>query len=182
MSGPPKDLDFSHVGLYVYDLEKMRDFYVRVLGFKETDRGVARGRKIVFLSRNPREHHQVVFAEGRTGEPTDMVVNQLSMRAGSIEDLRALKENLDKEPDVSDIDPISHGVAWSVYFRDPERNRIEIFVDTPWYVDQPRIEPLDLTKSDQEIAQETHEAISSHPSFEPLADWQADFTEKLKTL
>jgi catechol 2,3-dioxygenase len=182
MSGPPKNLDFSHVGIYVYDLETMRDFYVHVLGFKETDRGIARGRPIVFLSRNPDEHHQIVFAEGRTGRPDERVVNQISLRAGGLQDLRDLKATLENEPTVTDIDPICHGNAWSVYFRDPEGNRIEVFVDSPWYCDQPMIKPLDLSLSDDEIARATREAIKDRPGFQPLEDWKAEFQEKLKAL
>ena len=37
-------LTFSHVGIWVTDLETMRRFYTDVLGFVETDRG-PRGRK-----------------------------------------------------------------------------------------------------------------------------------------
>lgn len=181
MSGPPQTLDFSHVGIYVYDLEKMRDFYTRILGFKETDRGIARGRPITFLSRNPDEHHQIVFAEGRTGERDDRVVNQISLRAGSLQDLRDLKATLEQEAEVSDIDPICHGNAWSVYFRDPEGNRIEVFIDSPWYVDQPMIEPLDLTQTDEEIARTTRDAIADKPGFQPLEEWKAEFAEKLKS-
>ncbi|MEQ8697417.1 MAG: VOC family protein [Bauldia litoralis] len=179
MSGPPQTLDFSHVGVYVYDLETMHEFYVRVLGFKVTDKGIARGRPIVFLSRNPDEHHQIVLAEGRTGERSDRVVNQISLRAGGLQDLRDLKETLEAEPNVSDIDPICHGNAWSVYFRDPEGNRIEVFVDSPWYCDQPMIEPLDLSMSDEEIAQATRDAIKDRPGFQPLESWKAEFADKL---
>lgn len=182
MSSPPKTLDFSHVGIFVYDLKTMRDFYVRVLGFKETDRGIARGQPIVFLSRNPDEHHQIVFAEGRTGERDHRVVNQISLRAGGLQDLRELKANLEQEPAVTDIDPICHGNAWSVYFRDPEGNRIEVFVDSPWHCDQPMVEPLDLSLSDAEIEETTREAIKDRPGFQPLEDWKASFGEKLRTL
>jgi catechol 2,3-dioxygenase len=35
----PVPLSMSHIGLYVYDLPKMEDFYTRVLGFTVTDRG-----------------------------------------------------------------------------------------------------------------------------------------------
>ena len=38
---------------------------------------------------------------------------------------------------------MNHGNAWSVYFRDPEGNRIEIFCDTEWYIEQPCVEDLD---------------------------------------
>lgn len=34
--------------------------------------------------------------------------------------------------------------AISIYARDPEGNRLEIFIDTPWYVDQPMRVPVDF--------------------------------------
>ena len=65
---PLPDLAFSHVGLFVHDLELMEGFYRRVLGFTVTDRGelpAPSGRVgLVFLSRDPREHHQLVLATG----------------------------------------------------------------------------------------------------------------------
>jgi catechol 2,3-dioxygenase len=29
----------------------------------------------------------------------------------------------------------THGIAWSVYARDPEGNTLEFFVDSPWFID-----------------------------------------------
>ena len=40
---------------------------------------------------------------------------------------------------------MDHGNAWSLYFRDPEGNRLEVFCDTQWYVEQPCLEDLDLS-------------------------------------
>lgn len=62
-------LAFSHMGFYVRDLPLMEDFYSRVLGFTVTDRGelpTPKGKVgLVFLSRDPNEHHQIVLATGR---------------------------------------------------------------------------------------------------------------------
>jgi catechol 2,3-dioxygenase len=179
MSKPPRTLAFSHLGFFVRDLEKMSAFYKRVLGFVETDRGVVRGMPIVFLSRDPREHHQIVLVEGRTGSLDDRVLNQISLRVGSLQDLRDLNASIAAEPEVSDINPVSHGNAWSVYFRDPEGNRIEVFTDSPWYVEQPMLQPLDLSQSDDEILEATRAAISTSPKFRPVEEWRADFARKL---
>ena len=71
MSGRPK-LSFSHVGVFVTDLNKMVDFYTRVLGLVVSDRNEMKdGREIAFLTLDPREHHQVVFA---TGRPADLAM------------------------------------------------------------------------------------------------------------
>ena len=43
----------------------MEDFYTRVLGLSVTDRATIRGADVVFLSRNPDEHHQIVLVSGR---------------------------------------------------------------------------------------------------------------------
>lgn len=180
MHQPPRKLSFSHVGFFVRDLKKMEAFYSRVLGFVPTDRGIARGRPIVFLSRDPREHHQVVLVEGRTGEIDDLVINQISLRVEELDDLRRLLAAIEEEAEVTDINPVNHGNAWSVYFRDPDKNRIEIFCDSPWYCDQPMIEPLDLNKDDATILAETETAIRDLPGFKPIERWRAEFTEKLE--
>jgi catechol-2,3-dioxygenase len=180
MAPPPTALSFSHFGIFVVDLAKMRDFYCRVLGFRETDRGVARGRPIVFLSRDAREHHQIVLCEGRSGSLDDRVINQISLRTDSLASLRRLLEAVRREPEVSDINPTDHGNAWSLYFRDPERNRIEVFVDAPWYVEQPRVDPLDLAQSDEAIMRRTRANVEAHPSFRPYAEWRAEFAKKLE--
>lgn len=170
---------FSHFGFFVKDLEKMRAFYTRVLGFVETDRGIARGRPIVFLSRDPKEHHQIVLVEGRSGPLDELVINQISLRVGSLAELKQRYALVKREADVSDINPTDHGTAWSLYFRDPEKNRIELFVDSPWYVEQPRVDPLDLEASDMDIVARTRAAIENHPSFRPIEDWQREFAAKL---
>jgi catechol 2,3-dioxygenase len=179
MSKAPSTVAFSHFGFYVKNLEQMRDFYCRVLGFVETDRGVARGRPIVFLSRDPKEHHQIVLVEGRTGSIDELVINQISLRVESLAELKRRYALIKRETGVSDINPTDHGTAWSLYFRDPEKNRIELFVDSPWYVEQPRVDPLDLETSDREIMARTRAAIEKHPSFRPIEDWQREFAAKL---
>lgn len=180
-SAPPlRNLSFSHLGFHVHDLERMRDFYCRLLGFVETDRGTVRGDRIAFLSRDPAEHHQLVLVEGRTAEPGKKMLNQVSFRAGSLEDLRTLNRMIGEEAGVSDISPVSHGNAWALYFRDPEGNRIEVFVDSPWYVEQPFLEPLDLTMSDEEILQETEQVIKDKPGYQPAEVWRRDLADKIE--
>ena len=179
MGKPATTVAFSHFGFYVKNLEKMRDFYCRTLGLVETDRGVARGRPIVFLSRDPNEHHQIVLVEGRSGSLDELVINQISLRVGSLAELKERYKLVKRETEASDINPTDHGTAWSLYFRDPEKNRIELFVDSPWYVEQPRVDPLDLEASDTDIVARTRATIEKHPSFRPIEDWQREFASKL---
>lgn len=172
---PP--LSFSHVGFFVFDLARMEAFYTRLLGFQVTDRGVARGRDLVFLSRDPREHHQIVLVAGRTAAET--TVNQISFRLPSLEALQEMAARVRAEPEASDIMGTDHGNSWSCYFRDPEGNRIELFVDAPWYVTQPRVEPLDLARPAAEIVAATLEACRGDPSFRPVEEWRAELALRL---
>ena len=45
------DMKLAHMGITVKNLAVMEDFYKRVLGFKASDRGIARGTPLVFLTR-----------------------------------------------------------------------------------------------------------------------------------
>ena len=170
---------FSHAGLYVFDLKTMERFYRKVFGFAVTDRGVLRGRDIVFLSRNPREHHEIVLIAGRTGNPADTSLNQLSFRVASLADLRRMHRRVSAIDGVRDISPIDHGNAWAVYFRDPEGNHIEMFVDAPWYVSQPLAEPLDFSLSDRAIRARTRKRHAGDRSLKPAAAWRRDFRRRL---
>ena len=159
---------FAHMGIFVIDVAVMVDFYTRALGFCVTDRALIRGVNVVFLSRNPDEHHQIVLVPGR--DPAHgSTINQISFRVVSFAELRRLHGRLLDER-VSSLNPTDHGGSWSVYFADPEGNRIELFVQTPWYVPPVSI-PLDLALSDEEIYRATEAMVESTPGHMPRAEW-----------
>ena len=171
-------LTFSHVGIWVTDLEAMRAFYTDVLGFVQTDRGPIGDTELVFLSQSPGDHHQVVLAKGRPHDVGFTTVNQLSYKLDSLETLKAMHTEIVKKP-VKDLVQVSHGNAWSIYFKDPEGNRIELFVDTPWYTPQPCREPLDLTQSVEQIMKTTEAYCRSRPRFQSHGEWQGDLKDKI---
>ena len=175
----PVRLSFSHMGFFVQDLPRMLDFYTRVLGFTVTDRGKIGANDIVFTSWDPREHHQIVLVAGRAGSLDLNHINQLSFRVASVEDLQALWRRVKDEPAVSDLRPINHGNAWSLYFRDPEGNRLEMFCDTEWYITQPCIEPLDITLPADELRRRSDEFCRASPGFKPVAEFRAEVAEKI---
>src|SRR5436190_7450557 len=145
---------FSHMGMFVADVARMEDFYTRVLGFTVTDRGdleTPRGKVfLVFLSRDPKEHHQIVLASGKPDGLSFNPINQISFRMAEFAGLREMHRRLTDEK-VKELYAVSHGNAISVYFHDPEANRIELFVDTPWYCHQPMRIAMDMTLSDAEL-------------------------------
>lgn len=171
-------LTFSHVGIWVTDLEAMRDFYTDVLGFVVTDRGPLGDTELVFLSQATSDHHQLVLAKGRPRDLGFTTVNQISYKLDSLETLKAAHAEIVGKP-VKDLVQISHGNAWSIYFKDPEGNRVEMFVDTPWYTPQPCREPLDLTQSVEQIMKATEDYCRSRPRFASRTEWQRDLGEKI---
>jgi catechol-2,3-dioxygenase len=181
MASVPR-LSFSHMGVYVTDMARMEDFYTRVLGFVVTDRGdleTPHGAvSLVFLSRDPREHHQIVLASGRPRELAFNSVNQISFRMAELADLRAMHRLLVKER-VEELAPVSHGNALSLYFLDPEGNRIELFVDTPWYVSQPLRIPMDFERSDAEIWAWAEAEARKLPGFRPAEQWREEIAARM---
>lgn len=173
-----ENLNLSHLGLFVRDIDAMTAFYRGALGFAVTDRGRLGETEIVFLSRDAREHHQIVLVAGRTGGADVQVVNQVSFRLPALADLKKAAGRVALSA-ATDLDPVLHGVAWSLYFRDPERNRIELFVDTDWYIPQPCRMPLDLSLSDDEIYRASQAFCQAQPGWRPLVDWQFDFAARL---
>lgn len=178
-------LSFSHMGFHVTDIERMARFYQDVLGFTETDRGLLDTPMgpltLVFLSSDPDEHHQIVLLTGRPEGLSFNLINQISLRAADLPGLQALFQRL-QALGVDDLIPITHGNAFSLYFRDPEGNRIELYVDSPWYVTQPvRVRaPLQLPTAEFLAWAEAH--ARALPGFRPRAEWRAEMARRMGQL
>lgn len=172
----PKPPRLSHVGICVRDIEPMVRFYCELFGLRVTDRG--RGRTfqndLVFMSADPGHHHQLVLSSGRPPEAAFGTIMQLSFKGDAIDDLRRASE-MAPVLGATKLFALNHGNALSLYLDDPEGNTIEVYVDTPFYVSQPRGDPLDLSKSDSEILAETEIDCRSDPSFMPIQSWQDRF-------
>ena len=167
---------FSHIGLYVTDMASMVSFYTGVLGFSVTDRARIRGNDVVFLSRSPDEHHQIVLVPGRAPQ-SPSTVNQISFRVIALAELRRLHAQL-VGLGVSGINPTNHGGSWSVYFSDPEGNRIEFLAQTPWYV-PPISVSLDLSLSDAEIYSLTEAMVEETPGHMLRTRWREQLERQL---
>jgi catechol 2,3-dioxygenase len=165
MTKSPKP-KLAHFGLYVRDIERMVDFYTRVFGLTITDRGNAglgRG-ELVFMSADPGEHHQLVLVAGRTNEMQNSAIQQISLLVYTLEELHTLYERICA--DSREIDrAVTHGNAWSVYFFDPEKNRVEFYCHTPWHVPQPHAFPIDFSQSIKEIERITEEHCRATKGF-----------------
>lgn len=177
--GKRPNAQITHVGIYVRDMDAMIEFYTRILGLVLTDRGAYyRGGEICFLSRSPNEHHQVVFASGRSGD-TVSTINQISFFVEDLETLIKYHAIL-KEQGVAGTDPINHGNAWSLYFPDPEGNRLELYTVSPWHVQQPFADKLDLNEPAEVIRAKTLAMIEADPSYGPREQWSAGLRAKIE--
>jgi catechol-2,3-dioxygenase len=172
-------LVFSHMGFYVRDIERMARFYREVMCFFETDRGLLGAVQLVFLSRDPSEHHQIVLASGRPADLEFSVINQISLRVPDLATLRTVRDRAQADPDVHDLVCATHGNAVSIYFRDPEGNRIEVFMDMPWYCEQPLREPIDLDQSDEAVMAAAEALARSRPKFRSRAQWVSEMEQRM---
>jgi catechol-2,3-dioxygenase len=162
-------------------MDRMVDFYTRVVGFAVADRGprLQGGGEIAFMTRDPREHHQLVLATGRpTNLPFNMV-NQLSFLVDGLATLKALYRDLKREPGLEDLGPVSHGNALSAYFLDPEQNRIEFYMHTPWHVPQPHRISVDLSLPDARLWAAVEQDVRATPGFKPREEWIADMERRV---
>jgi catechol 2,3-dioxygenase len=139
----------GHVVLNVRDAAKSKEFYTRTLGLRVAHEDLERG--TVFLSFG-REHHDLALFQMATGEPPDASqpgLHHMAWQLGSFEELQAAYKEL-KTIGVAVESTIEHNVTRSVYFRDPDGNRVELFCDMvengfeTMRTLGPRRDPLDL--------------------------------------
>jgi catechol-2,3-dioxygenase len=145
----PRISGLGHVGLYCHDLPKMRAFYAGVLGLTISDENLERG--ICFLSAAPEaEHHELALVQAREPGQKTHSVQQVSFKVESLDDVRGFYHRL-VDAGMKIDRTVTHGIACSVYFYDPEDNRIELYWTTPYQVRQPLGEPIDLDRPDAEL-------------------------------
>lgn len=165
----------SHFGVFCRSLDTMVAFYGDVFGMQVTDRGMGHTMpfEIAFLSGSPLQHHQLALASGRSAEGESTVM-QISFKVQTLEELRKTRSRA-LENGANGMRGLNHGNALSIYFLDPEKNTVEVYLDTQWYVSQPHGDPLDLDRDDDEIWQETERICRRDPSFMPIEQWRASF-------
>ena len=154
----PQIAGLGHVGIYAEDLMKMRDFYSRVMGLEIADEDLGQ-RGMVFMSSDPvSEHHEFVLMKGRVTRDDAKVIQQISFKVHSIQDMREYRQRLlDDNITIERI--VSHGNAFGMYFFDPEGNRIELYYRTGFPVPQPHGDLIDLERTDEELLADAKELL-----------------------
>jgi catechol 2,3-dioxygenase len=118
----------GHIVLKVRDAARSRDFYTRALGLRVAHEDLKQG--TVFLSFG-REHHELALFQMATGETPDAAqpgLHHMAWQLGSFEELQAAYREL-KAAGIPIESTIEHNVTRSVYFPDPDGNRVELYCD-----------------------------------------------------
>lgn len=181
------EVHFSHMGLVVKDIDMMEKFYTETIGFERTDGGrTGQGVTMIFMTLDPREHHQVFLVEGRPDNlPTNTIIpgggavlHHMAFRLGSLGDLRRMYKRIVARSDRK-VMTATHGVCWTMYTTDPEGNGIEFFADSPWYIHQPYLKPMDFNKDTDVLMAETEALCRAAPGFRPYEAFHRDLEKRV---
>jgi catechol-2,3-dioxygenase len=117
----------AHVVLRVRDLPAMRDWYKTVLQADVTQESAM----LSFLTFDDEHHRIALVAVPGIAERDDTMrvgLDHMAFTYASVADLLTTYERL-RDAGITPFWPINHGVTMSLYYRDPEGNRIELQVD-----------------------------------------------------
>ena len=169
----------GHVGLCVSDLAPMVNFYSKVLGFMVSDQIVNDQEQVAYLTRSPKEHHQLVMAVLKERAEESTSLNNVSFKVGSLADLKDAYGRLREEISDKTIAALDHGNSWSIHFKDVENNNCEIFCPTPWRVSPPFEKALDLTQPVERIIETSKQFAFAVDGTRPSGEWQAETKRRL---
>jgi catechol-2,3-dioxygenase len=172
----------GHIGLYCWDLDRMATFYRDFMGMQVTKQSPGRA---VFLSGDPEAvDHEIALMTGRPAEQEPQLIQQISLRVNTLDDLRDFKRRiLEKGYKIDSI--VTHLSAIGCYFFDPEGNRTEVF----WLTGRPSWVmigiPIDIDRPDDEILaqidrvweQTRHVAMGTAPDAAAVAAMQQAMQE-----
>jgi len=170
----------THFALFVKDIDRMEKFYTDVVGLTPTDRGPHPNVDVdvVFMSSDPKEHHQFVLISGRPDNVDFHLNQQMSFLIENLSELREIQARA-KKAGVEEIRCRTHGNALSIYFEDPEDNMIETYFHTPWYIPQPHVVDFDLDQSDEEVMKKNEEYCRADPGFMTATEREAKMVEMM---
>ena len=142
----------GHVGIYVQDLDAMTAFYRDFMGMTVTKRNDS----MAFFSADPYGvDHEIALMKGRPGPEDPHLINQISLRVNSLDDLRDFHDRV-KERGFQIEQLVCHASAIGCYFRDPENNVTEVFWVTGLTSWAPVGVPIDIDRPDQEVLDEVY--------------------------
>jgi catechol 2,3-dioxygenase len=126
--------ELGHVALFVRDLERAKDFYIQAVGLRPVGNLMQGG---VMALTGGRTHHELLLIEvgERVPTPSDRQpgLYHLAWKVGeNLEELRACRDHLRKLAIPIEA-AVDHLISQSLYLKDPDGNRVELYVDDPNY-------------------------------------------------
>jgi catechol 2,3-dioxygenase-like lactoylglutathione lyase family enzyme len=156
----PRISGLGHVGIFVEDTARSLAFYRDILGLTVTDADEENG--MYFLSSRPQaEHHEFLVCRGRTAPRDVRLLQQVSFRCPSLEDVIAFWQRL-KAAGVEFDRVVSHGNAVGVYFFDPDHNRCEVYWATGLQARQTFLAQIDLARPVDELMQDISACVAEY--------------------
>ena len=145
----PRVRNLGHIGLYVRDIHKMETFYRDFMGMTVTKRSPD-GRGVFFSGDPEAVDHEVALVAGRPENDGRSIVQQISLRVETLDELREFHRRIQAEGLKMDR-LVTHLSAIGCYFFDPEGNRTEVF----WLTGRPSWVlfgmPFDIDRPDAEV-------------------------------
>ena len=145
-------LGLGHIGYFVKDLAVMKDFWGGFMGMTLTkcNDGAA------FFSADPEAvDHEIAIMLGRPDADDDHLIQQISLRVESLDNVRDFKRRaMAKGYPIDRL--VTHASAIGLYFRDPEGNRVETFWLTGLRSWAMIGVPIDIDRPDAEVMADVH--------------------------
>lgn len=138
----------GHVVIKVSNQKRAEEFYNGILGLPIVAR--FEGREMSFFSLG--DHHDFAIAavgeDAARPDENGIGLQHVAFKIGDdLDDLKKAKTEL--EAAGIEVRPVNHGVTKSLYFHDPDGNRLEVYIDASdeWKRDPSKIafsEPLEI--------------------------------------
>ena len=148
-----------HVGLYAKDPAASAAFYRDILGMQLVGGSGPEhpfGASAFVCSRPDEESHEIALLDNPT-------LAHVAFKVSSLKEFRSVYARV-LERKIAIKFAYNHGVSFAFYFDDPDGHLIEVYWPTGRLdYRQPYLEPLDLTKSDEQLLAQVSGSAARRP-------------------
>jgi catechol-2,3-dioxygenase len=137
----------GHVGIYVQNLDAMKEFYGDFMGMTLTK---CNDMMAFYSSAPDAVDHEIALMKGRPSAEDPHLIQQISLRVESLDDVRDFRRRIvERGYKIREI--VTHASAIGCYFEDPEGNITEVFWLTGLTSWATVGVPIDIERPDDEV-------------------------------